>query len=679
ATGAWPKTIEELKKGSGNDRLPPLTRDINDGWDRPFVYTPGADDKAAPTLASNGPDGDAGTADDVRITLDADEITVTPGPGLAAFTQSDLRDAWDRPLRVALRRAQPPTWRVTSGGADGDFATAEDNLVSGNARELEAFFSSLRSEYTEDAKRVFETLFVHLPLVTDAAMRRLWEAYPQFRPTDEEQLFQDWRAYRGDVFYKAEDPADPTSGHGAELVKEVAPEATATLVPAKDVFPAELSKPDAPKKDEEPKDGDDPKTDDADPDAEDRKVFLDKGWREIVIRQKFFEQLMNDVLTRVRDSAAAASKAQAALARWESAKETTEKAQKAWDAEWKGKEAEASQPRPADFADAKPEVPAELTLAGVLKDELGELVASGSDKTPAAIQYWKTPKPMTREEYEANANFGTGLQFELNRLKADGDYNSVPAQLFTRLTKVLVRRIAYQPQRQLEYDEVKDKVFDRWVERRQMIRAGDRLKNLQEALEKAASDLGDDATDEAKAKAAADALAAWSKAEGVEPVVETTGLFIGNTPPPAIEVTDAMDAATKAATERRNFVWRQGYATVKPVQSRQDTTSAEPGTFGRRVLMDPVRDEEGTGFAFLVRVAERQYPSKHEFSPRRYVEFLSQAVFGDRRQFTKNLRDQEGRYNQTLAHWFDDMEWMQAKFDLQTNSELNVLEKRTRK
>ena len=81
----------------------------------------------------------------------------------------------------------------------------------------------------------------------------------------------------------------------------------------------------------------------------------------------------------------------------------------------------------------------------------------------------------------------------------------------------------------------------------------------------------------------------------------------------------------------------------------------------------------------LVRVAERQYPSKHEFSPRRYVEFLSQAVFGDRRQFTKNLRDQVGRYNQTLAHWFDDVEWMQAKFDLQTNSELNVLEKRTRK
>lgn len=695
ATGAWPASIEELKKGAEGGRLPPLTRDIEDGWDNAFVYTPPADADTAPTLASMGPDGEAGTGDDIQITLDPDTVTVVPGPGLAAWVKADVKDAWDRPMKIALTRAQPPTWRVTSAGADGDFATADDNLVSGNARELEAFFGGMRSDFVEKAKREFETLYVHLPLVSDEAMRRLWEAYPQYRPTDEEELFQEYLAYRGDVFYKAENPGDPETGHGAQLVKDVAPEATATLVPAKDIFPAQLSKPDGspkdedPKKDEEPakdedpeKDGE-PKEDDgneaADPDAEDRKAYTEKGWREILIRQHFFEALLADVLTRVRASAAEVAKAEAAVARWEKAKAAAEAAQAAWDAQWKGKEAEASEPRPADFTDPKPEVPEELTLEGVLESEFAELVASGDERTPPAIQYWKTPKPMSREEYEANPDFGTGLQFELNRLSADGDYNSVPAQLFTRLTKVLVRRLSYEPERPLEFDEVEDQVFDRWVERRQMNRASEALKKLQTAILKAESALGSEATDEAKAKAADEAIAAFAKENGVEPIVERTGMFIGNVPPPAVTDFEGMDADAKAAAERRNVVWRQGYATVKPTQSRQDKTSAEPGTFGRIVISDPKRDDGGTGHAYLIRVAERQFPSKHEFSPRRYTEYLSKKVFGDRRQFRKYLRDKEGLFNQALARWFDDMEWMQAKFDLQTNSELNVLKKRERR
>ena len=687
AAGVWPKSMEELKKGSESDRLPPLTRDINDGWDQPFIYTPGADDKADPTLASVGPDGQAGTADDLKVTLNAEEIVVSPGPGLAAFVRGDLKDPWGNDLRIDLRRAQPPTWRVTSAGADGDFAAADDNVVSGNDRELRAFFSGMRSDFIEPAKREFETLFVHLPLVSDAAMKRLWDAFPQYRPTDETKLFEEWRAYRGDVFYKAENPADAENGHGAQHARDVAPGATATLVPSKDVFPSELSKPEAkdepakddaePKKDdEEPKKDDEPAGDD--PDADDRKEFNEKGWREILIRQKFFESLLNDVLTRVRTSATEAKTSAAALERWEKTKADVEAKQKAWDEAWKGKEAEASEPRPADFTDEKPAVTEELTLEGVLKAEFAELAASGVDGTPAALQYWKTPKPMTREEYEANANFGTGLQFELNRLAADGDYNNVPAQLATRLTKVLVRRLAYEPERQLEYDEVKDKVFDRWVQRRQMARAAERLAELKTEIEKAEADAGAD-TPEAKKKAADEALAAWSKKHGVEPLIERTGLFIGNVPPPAVPVTDDMDEATKAATERRNFIWRQGYGTVRAVEARQDTTSAEPGTFGRNVLQDPKIDDKGTGYAYLVRVADRVFPSKHEFSPRRYTEQLSKEVFGARESYTQFLRDQDGKLRQSLARWFDDMEWMQAKFDLQTNSELNVLEERKRR
>lgn len=665
ATKAWPKTIDELKEGAEEGQLPLLTDDVLDGWEQPFVYTPGAGADAAPTLASSGPDGQAGTADDLSVTLDAEHVHVGPGPALAVFATAERSDAWGNPMRIALARASPPVWAVSSAGPDGDLAAEDDNVTTGNDRELRSFYEGVKADHVEEPKREFETLFVHLPLVTDAAMKRLWEAYPQHRPTSETDLFEAWRAYRGDVFYKAENPADPEKGHGAQHARDIAPEATVTLVPSKDIFPADLSKAakdDDPKdedpKDDEPKDedpkDDEPKDDepkDDDPDADDRKTFTEKGWREILIRQQFFERLLNDILTRVRENQAAIKKAERQLASWERRK--------------------AAAPKPDEFNEDKPEVPSPITFESVLKDELGELVASGEELTPPAIQYWKTPKPMTRAEYEANPNFGTGLQYELNRLAADGDYNSVPAQLATRLTKVLVRRLAYTPERQKPFEEVKDAIFDGWVESQQMQRASDHLKALQKKIEAAEKEAGEDASDEAKAKAADDAIAAWAKEVGVEPVIERTGVFIGSEPPPAVELTDAMDADTKAAAARRNFLWRQGYASVKPLGAEGEAKGAAAGTFGRIVLTDPVKDDEGTGHAYLVRVAERTFPSKHEFSPRRYTQYLNQAVFGDRRSMMAGLSKSNGRYLQALARWFDDMAWLEKTFQLSTNKPLS--------
>ena len=662
AIKAWPKSIDELKEGAEGGQLPLLTADILDGWKQPFVYTPGADASAAPTLASIGPDGQAGTADDLTITLDPDHIVVAPAGGLTAALPAAPNDAWGKAMRVELARANPPVWQIVSAGPDGDPDAADDNVTTGNERELRAYFNTVRTDHVEEAKREFETLFVHLPLVSDAAMKRLWEAYPQHRPTDEEELFTSWRAYRGDVFYKAQEPGDAEHGHGAQHARDVAPEAKPTLVPSKELFPADLAKPDAPAKDDEPKDDgakDDESKKDDDPDAEDRKTYREKGWREILIRQQFFERLLNDILKRVRESAAAVKKAEADLAAWEKKRDAAED--------------------PTAFADPKPEVPAELTFESVLKDELGELVASGDELTPPAIQYWKTPKPMTRAEYEANPNFGTGLQYELNRLAADGDYNSVPAQLATRLTKVLVRRLAYTPQRQKEFEEVKDEIFDGWVERQQIQRARESLEELQKQIEEAEKALGDDASDDAKATASSDAIAAWAKKVGVEPIVERTGLFIGSVPPPAVEVTDAMDADTKAAVERRNFLWRQGYATVRAAEGENEAQGAVPGTFGRRVLTDPVQDEKGTGHAYLVRVAERQFPSKHEFSPRRYTQYLNEAVFGDRRRMMGGLSTLNGRYPQALARWFDDMTWLEDTFELSTNAPLVDFDQKPRR
>ena len=76
ATGNWPANLEEMKKSSGASRLPSLARTPKDGWGNELVYTAPKDDTSVPTLASIGPDGEAGSADDIQITLDADKVRV---------------------------------------------------------------------------------------------------------------------------------------------------------------------------------------------------------------------------------------------------------------------------------------------------------------------------------------------------------------------------------------------------------------------------------------------------------------------------------------------------------------------------------------------------------------------------------------------------------------------------
>ncbi|MDJ0520450.1 MAG: type II secretion system protein GspG [Planctomycetota bacterium] len=692
ATGSWPKSLEELKAG-GDDRLPGLVRDVKDGWEREFTYTPGEGD-AAPTLVSLGPDGEAGTADDISLTLQADLVRVVPGPALQSYVSAEAKDSWGRPLVVRLSRAQPPTWQVSSAGADGEDGN-EDDLTTGNAQEVRLFFNSVRGDYALPARTRFETLFTHLPLITDEALKRLWDKYPQHRPTDEEKVYEWWRSYKGEnFFYRAEDPRDPEAGHGAELAKKVAPEARVTLVPAKDIFPDPLSgageKKDEPKKDDAkkdaPKDGekkDEPAKDAEaeEADAEDRKTFRDQGWREIVIRELFMESLLNDILTRCRDSRVKVNAAEAKLAAWTREREAYEKALAAWEQANADKPEDQRAPKPAEPKAEKPVVPEELTLESVLAAELAELVDSGDANTPAAVQYWRTPELMSREEWEKNENFGQGLQFELSRLKEDGDYNGIPAQLNSRLTKVLVRRLEFKEREPQEYEAVQDKVFERFIERKRMDKAAAELRTLRDAVQKAVDALPADADDAARKAAWDGAYGPWSERIGGHALVENTGLFIGNVPPPAIEVEDDMEDAEKAAIGRRNFVWRAGYSTVRPVASRQDTVTAEPGTFGRRVLRDPKIEERGTGAAYLIRVAERVYPSKAEFSPNRYVEYLQKRVLGDRRRLgsTKRLRDREGSLFQALSRYLDDMDWMQATFDVQTNSEWDTLDERRRR
>jgi len=128
---------------------------------------------------------------------------------------------------------------------------------------------------------------------------------------------------------------------------------------------------------------------------------------------------------------------------------------------------------------------------------------------------------------------------------------------------------------------------------------------------------------------------------------------------------------------RRNFIWRAGYDTIRPLGSRQDPTSGEPGTFGRRVLRDLPLDQGGTGTAYLIRVAERTYPGKSEFSPRRYTDFLSTKAFGAQGgpRPKASIRDREGSFYIQLGRFSGDPDYLRNAWGLRTNSPLESFDR----
>ena len=351
----WPDDLPALLAAPGPSALPPLAREVRDGWDRALVYAKPEGD-GRPRLLSAGADGQPGTDDDVVGEVQDERTVVRPGPGLAAYVDGALQDAWGRPLEARLADPATSTFETRSAGPDGAFGTADD-LLTGNESDLLAFFAEpeVKSDYRLPPRRRFQAIYVHLPLLPDAVLRRMWEAFPQYRPP-EGDTFDRWREYHPDPYYGAENPADPAEGHGAALARRLAPEKAATLVPDATIFgeaPLDLVPAESP----------------------DRKAYLDGGWRPILLREGFVERMLNDLLRQARESLDL-------RAAW------TEK-KKAFDA-GKG-------------PDAGPE-PAEVTLEKLCWP------ARSRPTCPAwpTRRTWASSRlrPLTREQWEADANLG---------------------------------------------------------------------------------------------------------------------------------------------------------------------------------------------------------------------------------------------------------------------------------
>lgn len=609
ATEAWPDTLEKLLEAPKEGDRPPLLQLRKDGWENDLVYA--VKDDGTVELFAIGRDGQAGTDDDIRAQVTTDEAVVEPGEGFAPFMDTALRDAWGNALRVRMGQPSRARWVVRSAGPDGEFDT-DDDIRSGNEGDLLRFYErpEVRSDYLLPAKRRFDAFYVHLPLLPDEVLRRLWEAYPDLHP-DEEQAFDRWREYGPRPFYGAENPGDAETGHGAELARRLAPGVVPTLVPDVSIFgeaPEDLVSADSP----------------------DREPYLEGGWRAILLREQFVENLMNQWLSEARA-------ARAAIQAWEEAKAAFDAGE-------------------GDDPGAKPaEVTFETLRAGPLASYL-----PGDGDAP-----WfgtlRPDEPMSREEWEADEHIGD-IQLTvagLSPLVEPGEFGAVPVLLNNSLSKVILRNLEYVSERQPELDEVREAVFERYLENRRVDLAGEALAELRGKLSSTSD-----------AEAWAKAIEEWKASIDAPVITEATGLFVGRLPPATSSAPDDLSEEAKQRARRRDFVRQRGYETVRAATDSELGDGAGVGTVGRIVLRDEAVD--GTDGVFLVRVKDRQFPPPEAFSPFAYAGQLMNETLGNLGQRSRDANAPRlGIMPNALYEYFGDLESLKRKFKLSTEVDLN--------
>jgi hypothetical protein len=96
------------------------------------------------------------------------------------------------------------------------------------------------------------------------------------------------------------------------------------------------------------------------------------------------------------------------------------------------------------------------------------------------------------------------------------------------------------------------------------------------------------------------------------------------------------------------------------------------------VLKDVADEKDATRSAYLVRVTERRFASKAEFSPARYAAVLRDEVFGDffNARLPSNAQHRRGLINQAIAHFIEDISWLRREkmFDLKTKTDLELVQ-----
>lgn len=624
---AWPATLPELTKAPppAKDKRAapaPLVTLPQDGFARELVY-----DVAGPILLSAGADGQRGTPDDLAAAVTTDRASVPLPATLAAFARDGAKDAYGAALAVQLRTASPETFEVRSAGPDGALGTGDD-VIDGNELDLVAFYNRMRMDYRIPEQRVFEAVYVIPCLVPDEIFAAAWKKFPEFRP-DDQRAFDFFRTGAGSYYVTSRkgddgkdvelDPADPKEGYGAALVESLRKAGT---IPADGPVHA-VPAPEAFGEQKDPAAGvgraDDPLW----------KVYVDKGWRRVLLRDLFFENLVNDVLTKSR----AASDARKA---WVKAGST-------------GTEPPAVTftQQLARFAELQP---AEAAVA----------------KGARFVQFYAVDPAagLARDDWEKLPELGDLNTSEaLKSLKGD-DYASIPTLLRAGTVRAAFHNVRTDASREPDLKEIRTKVFPAYVESRYMDRAAKVLASVSAKLKEKDSKL------EA-------VVAAAAKEQAFTYAIGRTGPFVGSAPTQR-ELTAEAGATDEAKAElrRRNYVRKFGYDEIRESGAKSDAASSVVGKVGRDVLRDTA--EGSTKSAYVVRVAWSEDPSPEEFRARDYARWLAESSgTGDAFAGRGASPRKDGTVARQLDRLFRDWDSIRQVFGIDTNSKLDATPART--
>ncbi len=624
AAEAWPEDLAGVLKKPRPDRVPTISKEseLDDPWGRRLVFVRPEGDGPA-RLTSLGADGQSDSPDDVSIEVTPDGARVVPAGVLAGLVTDADRDAWDRPFDVELENGVSWTWKVVSRGPDG-VAGNEDDVSTGNELDVRAVYADdqVRQEIRTPATRRFELIYVHLPLLDDATLQKLWERFPDQRPATESEVFAYWHSNRDPGYwFSADDPADPETGYGAARLKQVAPDAPRHQVPGPTAFPERIGP-------------EDPVVAPEGEDAEAWATYKEKGWRGIALRDLFVERILAHLLNTARESADAVA---------------------AWETEHRGK------PEGADV----PPRPEAVTFADLYARHLADLQPSDEARAEGAKTFVHhiANEPLTDDAWETNPDFGGAeIRRELDGLRSGDRYAPIPTQIGLRTTKAIVHHIATTEPRVPPLESVRDIVFAKYLERRRLDYAAERLEGLRTAAAAEADAASEGSFDRA--------VASWSEGlGGVAILRDRTGWFLGGALPVQETIPDDASDEEKARLRRINAALRDGFDTVARTNDGLDDADPAPGKLGREIL----RDRDG-GTAILVRVADVRFGAEGAFSPAQYVRILQRKAYGEGGRGDGEVTP--GTVQTVGEQFLAKFDWLRRVFGIRTNTDLDAMVRR---
>ncbi len=250
------------------------------------------------------------------------------------------------------------------------------------------------------------------------------------------------------------------------------------------------------------------------------------------------------------------------------------------------------------------------------------------------LTLYTTPGPLERQALEALPVLGDpAVSSYVDPLK-DGDYDVTPRALFGGPALAAFRSVKRHNERDAELIEVRGKpeFWDRYIETRALDRAARELEKVRTSLLPAPVDPKAPAPTAVdgvgKVKAFQDAVEAAAKAKNLPIVLDRTGLFVGATAlgQRAPKPSATATAQEKDAMARRAYVRSNGYAAVRQPDGAKST---EIGALGKFVLRDAPRlgVETPTKTAYLVVVGAQADPVPEEFHGKAFVDWVRQESY----------------------------------------------------